>query len=74
MLGHFCVLKNAPALVFFLENLGHHIFFRDLLTFKILSKDLSIQVTQKNFDTKIKHQIFVWWDQLKLTIKFQIIE
>ena len=31
-LGHFYVLKNAPALGF-LENLGQHIFFRDLLTF-----------------------------------------
>ena len=27
MLGHFCVLKNAPAFVF-LENLGQHFFLR----------------------------------------------
>ena len=31
-LGHFYVLKNAPVFLK-LENLGQHIFFRDLLTF-----------------------------------------
>ena len=35
-LGHFYVLKNAPAFVF-LENLGQHIFFRNLLTFNCLN-------------------------------------
>ena len=31
-LGHFSLHKNAPAFVFW-ENIGQHIFFRDLLTF-----------------------------------------
>ena len=32
-LGHFFMLKNAPDFVF-LENLGQHFFFQDLLTFR----------------------------------------
>ena len=41
--GHFYVLKNAPAFVF-LENLGQHIFFRDLLTFSTKGEENRIEI------------------------------
>ena len=64
-----CLLNNVNICYVFEVLLQ---IFQEL--FNILSKDLSIHVTQKKIDTKLKYQIFVWWDQLKLMIHFQIIE